>query len=154
MQIKMKAKSELNFPQSKRSGAKINSMVFIMAITIICIRVFKRGSKFVRIQILMQISEMPINTVNKRACSSPKILATICWWRGTRSRTLQRNPFANHTKAKQNLNIVCSLLEEVSKTKVKVQKNRGQCKLCIDLILCSIRTFNDDQLTQIRKPNH
>jgi hypothetical protein len=36
--------------------------------------------------------------VNNQAHSSPKILPTICWWRGTKLRILQNKPLTNHTK--------------------------------------------------------
>lgn len=50
-----KAKNEFNFPQSNKSGTRINSSVFIIATMNICAIAFKRGFKPLKIQTAIPI---------------------------------------------------------------------------------------------------
>ena len=59
------------------------------------------------IQIAMNISESPIKIVDNRELSLPKILETICSCRGTKFKTLHKNPFANQTAAIRYVRILC-----------------------------------------------
>ena len=88
-----------SLPQSNKSGTTINSMIFIVPTTIICVIAFSFDLNFVKIQIAITVSESPIKIVNNREWSFPKIVATICSCRGTRLSTLQKSPLANQTTA-------------------------------------------------------
>ena len=59
--IKIKAKSELNFPHNKSSGTNINSIVFIVAMMSICAIVLIRTLIPLTIHIAMSISETPMS---------------------------------------------------------------------------------------------
>ena len=87
----MKAKIELTFPQSNKSGASTNSMQFIVATINICVTAFKRDLKPLNIHTAINISATPIAFVKSTACSLPKILATILSCRGTKFSTLQKS---------------------------------------------------------------
>lgn len=102
-----KANNELSFPQSRRSGTRMSSKIFIVATTVICTMAFNFDLNLVKIQIAITISESPIKTVNGLEYSSPKILATICSCRGTRFSTLQTGPLASQTVAIINTNTFC-----------------------------------------------
>ena len=99
--MKINAKSEFSFPQSNKSGTRINSSVFIVATTKIWAIAFNFVLKALKIQTAIMISESPIRIVNSLEWSSPNILATICSCLGTRFRTLQKSPFAIQTVAIQ-----------------------------------------------------
>lgn len=90
---------ELNFPQSNKSGTSINSRMFIIATTSICVIALKRDLIPLKIHMAINISDTPIALVISPANSSPKIPDTICSCLGTRFRTLQKSPFAIHTIA-------------------------------------------------------
>lgn len=105
----MNAKRELNFPQSRRSGTRINSSVFIVAMMRICRIALKRDLNPLKIQIPITISESPIKMVSSLECVIPKILSAICSCRGTRFNTLQRSPFANQMSAMQTVRILLSV---------------------------------------------
>jgi len=88
-----------SLPQRSKSGTTINSMTFIVAITVICVIALNFDLKRVKIQIAITVSASPIKNVSSREWSFPKILATICSCRGTRFSTLQKSPLANQTVA-------------------------------------------------------
>lgn len=88
------ANNKLNLPHKSKSGTKINSKTFIVAMTVICVIAFSLGLIPLKIQTAIAISESPIALVKSSAWSLPKILATISWCRGTRFRSLQKSPFA------------------------------------------------------------
>lgn len=94
-----KAKKMLSLPQRSKSGTAINSMIFIVATTIICVIAFILDLSFVKIQIAIPVSASPMRSVNGREKSFPKIRATISSCRGRRFSTLQKNPLAIHTVA-------------------------------------------------------
>ena len=99
--MKIDANMEFIFPQSNKSGTKINSSVFIVATTVIWAIAFNFVLKVLKIQTAIIISESPIKIVNSLEWSSPNILATICSCLGARFRTLQKSPFAIQTVAIQ-----------------------------------------------------
>lgn len=76
--INKKANIILNLPQSNKSGTKINSIIFIIPTTIICIIAFSFDLNLVNIQIAITISANPISMVNRCASLFPKMPATIC----------------------------------------------------------------------------
>lgn len=93
------ANNKLNLPHKSKSGAKINSRTFMVAMIIICVIAFNLVFSPLRIQIAIAISETPIAFVKRPAWSMPNILATISWCRGTRFSTLQKSPLAIQTVA-------------------------------------------------------
>ncbi len=105
-----KANTELNLPQSKRSGAKKNSKMFIIATIVICVIALNLDLNLVRTQIAIIISESPMRIVKGFEKPSPKIRATICSCLGTRFSTLHRSPFASQTIAMKMVNILCMFL--------------------------------------------
>ena len=72
-----KANNKLNLPHKSKSGTKINSKTFIVAITIICVIAFSRVAMPLKIQTAIAISESPIALVKSPAWLLPKSLATI-----------------------------------------------------------------------------
>lgn len=76
--MNMNAKSALNFFHNKRSGARINSKEFIVAMMRICEIAFNLGLTPDNIQIARHTSEIPMAMVKGLDQSSPNILATIC----------------------------------------------------------------------------
>lgn len=52
-----------------------------------------------KIHTTIKTSNAPIIFIRIKECSSPKIRPTICWWRGTKLKSLQNKPFSNQTKA-------------------------------------------------------
>ena len=76
--INVKAKAELYLPQSNKSGTNINSMVFMVAIIIICVIALKRDLIPLKIHNAIIISETPISFVKTAAYSFPEIRETIC----------------------------------------------------------------------------
>jgi len=94
-----KANNALPLPHNNKSGTRKNSRVFIAPITRICVTALSRVFIPLKIQMAITISESPIKSVSSLACSSPKILATICWCRGTMLSTLQKSPLINQTVA-------------------------------------------------------
>lgn len=59
----MKAKIIFAFPQSSRSGTRKNSKIFMIAITIVCVRAFSLDFIPLKIQTAIAISNIPINAV-------------------------------------------------------------------------------------------
>lgn len=74
----MNAKTAFNFPQSNKSGARKNSIVFMVAIIRIWTVAFSLGLIPESIQTAIADSKRPIRTVSARELFSPNILATIC----------------------------------------------------------------------------
>ena len=77
------ANKALAFPNNKRSGARKNSIVFMVAIRKTCVNAHHRDLKLLITQTAIRISETPIILVRTGACCSPSILATIASCRGT-----------------------------------------------------------------------
>lgn len=71
----------------------------MVAITILCVMAFNLDFHPVRIHTAISISANPIIIVKDFEYSCPIILATISRCLGTKSRTLQNNPFTSHTAA-------------------------------------------------------
>lgn len=65
------------FPQSNKSGTKMNSKIFISAIINICEIAFILALNLVIIQMAIAISEKPIIFVKIKAFSFPNISPTI-----------------------------------------------------------------------------
>ena len=99
-----KAKIAFVFPHNNKSGTRTNSKVFIVIITRICVAALSLIQMPLNIQMAIPISVSPIKKVSNRACSCPKMFATISWCRGTRFNTLQKSPFAIQTVAMQYVN--------------------------------------------------
>ena len=97
--MNINAKNAFALPHRSKSGARKNSSVFIVAMIMICTIALTLVQILVKIQMAIAISESPIKTVSIRACSFPKILATISWCLGTRFSTLHKRPFASQTAA-------------------------------------------------------
>ena len=76
--MKASAKIAFTLPQSRRSGARMNSITFINAMTEIWVIALSRGQKRLRNHTVIAISAIPISVVSMGAYSSPRILATIC----------------------------------------------------------------------------
>jgi hypothetical protein len=93
IRIKSKANIALALPQSSKSGTRINSSVFIIAIMRIWTQAFSLDLIPLKIQIAIKISEIPMAIVNSLECSVCRIFDTICWCLGTRLSTLQNRPF-------------------------------------------------------------
>ena len=72
------ANTALASPQSSKSGTRINSSVFIVAIIKIWTMALSLDLILLNIQIAIKISEMPMEIVKRRECSFPRILATMC----------------------------------------------------------------------------
>ena len=66
-------------PNKRRSGARINSIVFIVAMITICVTAQRREFILLRIHIAIIISNMPIVFVAIHEYSWPSIRATINW---------------------------------------------------------------------------
>jgi hypothetical protein len=62
-----KANNALNLPQKSRSGTKMNSNAFMVAMIMICVIAFNRLLMPLKIQIAIAISEIPIAIVNSLA---------------------------------------------------------------------------------------
>ena len=73
------ANNALNLPHNSKSGTKMNSNAFIVAITMICVIAFSLDLNPLKIQTAIAISENPIALVKTAAWSLPRILATISW---------------------------------------------------------------------------
>lgn len=67
----------LTWPNNSKSGAIINSIVFIVAMMSICANALIRDLSPDNIHTAMNVSRMPIAFVKKTSCSLPNILATI-----------------------------------------------------------------------------
>ena len=118
--MNIKAKIEFAFPQNNKSGTSINSRVFIVAITRICVAVFSRVLMPFKIQTVISVSESPIKIVSSRECSLPKIFATISSCRGTRLSTLQKSPLATQTVAMKYVRILWMVLSFISSNQFQV----------------------------------
>lgn len=105
--INSKANTAFSLPHNKRSGARINSIVFIVATTAIWVIALSFDLNFDKTQMAIPISESPIRTVMDLEYSSPNILATICSCLGTRLSTLQKSPFASQTVAIRIFTTTC-----------------------------------------------
>ena len=90
--ISIPANRELNFPHSNKSGTKINSSVFIVAMITICVAALSFVLNRLKIHMAIITSDSPMHTVSSLACSVPKIRDTISSCLGTRFNTLQHNP--------------------------------------------------------------
>ena len=99
--MNIKAKRKFAFPHNNKSGTSINSTVFIVAMTKICVAVLSRVLIPLKIQIAISISDNPIKMVIKFAesLSRFKMRPTILSCRGTRLSTLQKSPLAIQTVA-------------------------------------------------------
>ena len=75
--MKRNANKALNLPHKSKSGAIINSKLFIVAITTTCVIALSLVLKPLKIQTAIAISEKPIALVKTPAWALPIILATI-----------------------------------------------------------------------------
>jgi len=89
----------LILPNKRRSGTRINSIMFMAATSRICVQAHQRGRIPLKIQINIPISSSPMALVANAAWVSPNIRATISRCLGTRSNTLQSRPLISHTEA-------------------------------------------------------
>ncbi len=76
-------------PKSNKSGTRKNSIAFMAAIMRICATEQSLDLIGLKIQTAINISKIPIAFVKSTACVEPNMLATICWWLGTRFNILQ-----------------------------------------------------------------
>lgn len=97
----------MNLPQSSKSGARKNSIIFMVNTTMIWLIAFNLDLYSLMIQIAIAISDKPISIVSGLALVSPSIRATISWCLGTRFKTLQINPLISHTAAISHLIAYC-----------------------------------------------
>ena len=74
-----KAKIALALPHNNKSGASMNSIVFMVAIKTICSTVLSRFRIPLRIHAAIPVSASPIKSVRSRALSVFKIRSTISW---------------------------------------------------------------------------
>ena len=107
MPMNIIAKIIFNLPHNNKSGAIINSIIFISPIITICIIAFILDLNLVKIQRAIIFSKNPIKIVKGLEKSFPKILATICSCLGVRFNTLQKRPFASQTIEIKYINILC-----------------------------------------------
>ncbi len=94
------------FPKSNKSGTIKNSITFMEAIIKICATEETFDLIRLKIHTVISTSKMPIAFVKITEYGEPKILATICWWRGTRSNILHKSPLTSHTIAIKKVRIL------------------------------------------------
>lgn len=76
--INKNANTEFHFPHNNKSGTRINSSVFMIAIITICEIAFNRDFRRLTIQIAIAISKTPIKIVRGLEYLGPKMFAIIC----------------------------------------------------------------------------
>ena len=77
-----------------------------MATITICTMALSLDLNLVKIHTAMTISASPINMVRVLEKSWPRMPATICSCRGTRFKTLQKNPLVNQTAAMKQVSML------------------------------------------------
>ena len=93
------ANTAFNLPHSKSSGTKINSIIFIVVTTWICVIAFSLDLYPETIQKAIITSANPMSIINVDECFSPRICVTISSCRGTIPSTLQNKPLINQAAA-------------------------------------------------------
>jgi len=97
------------WPQNSKSDAMKNSSVFMVAMSNIWTTALVLGIHLFSTHTAIPISAIPISMVSGLEKPSPKIRPTICSCLGTKPKTLQARPFANHTATMKYVSRRCAV---------------------------------------------